>query len=224
MGGGRSCRCVKAAGLCEEWPRGSPRLEPAAVFSLEEFLGADWLGGAPITPASLCAKILGCDGENTVEPRSVLETFLRDTAAQCWMVFLSLTASEGFLRLKSSLGSGCSPVLGVALCILPLGAQVRSSLGVGEGSASLWPHTGQSWEQQEALQQRPARARVCSMRSAPSRVLKVPALAAPLLPLTSGQGRNHRGQMSLCRTGAGVAPPRWGVRGHLHGGGRERTS
>ena len=112
MGGGRSCRCVSPAGLLEEWPQGSPGLEPAAVFSLEEFLGADWLGGAPITPASLCAKILGSGGENTVEPRSVLETFLRDTAARCWMVFLSLTASEGSLRLRSSLGSGCSPVLG----------------------------------------------------------------------------------------------------------------
>lgn len=39
-------------------------------------MGADWLGGVPTTPASLCAKILGCSGENTVEPRSVLETFL----------------------------------------------------------------------------------------------------------------------------------------------------
>ena len=34
---------------------------------------ADWAGGAHITPASLCSEILGCGGENTVEPFLVLE-------------------------------------------------------------------------------------------------------------------------------------------------------
>ena len=73
MGGGRSCRRVSAAGVLEERPQGSPGLEPAAVFSVEGFVGADWAGGAHITPASLCSEILGCGGENTVEPLSVLE-------------------------------------------------------------------------------------------------------------------------------------------------------
>lgn len=133
------------------------------------------------------------------------------------MVSLSLTASEGFLRLKSSLGSGCSLVLGVGLCVRPLGAWVRPSLGVGAGSASLRPHTGQSWEQQEALQQQPARARVCSVWSALSGVLRVPALAAPPRLLASGQVRNHHGadvtvqNWCGCSSSAlgGAGPPPW---------------
>lgn len=148
---------------------------------------------------------------------------------------MSLTASEGFLRLKSSLGSGCSRVLGVGLCILRLDARVRSSLGVGAGSASLRPHTGQSWEQQEALQQRPARARVCSMRSAPSGVIRVPALAAPPLLLASGQVRNHRGAdvtaQNWCRRssssvlgGAGPPPWWWAGKGRLRATSLEATS